>query len=176
MNKTEKIAAVEELKDKFSSNNFFYLTDSSQLPVDQINALRRVCFEKDIEMKVIKNTLAIKALESIEDTDYSELYEALKGPTAVMFTNVANAPARVIKEFRGKDGERPIVKAAYIDSSVYIGDDKLKALAALKSKEELIGEIITLLQSPAKNVISSLKSSGSTLMGILKTLEAKGGA
>jgi len=172
MNKTEKIAAVEELKDKFSNNNFFYLTDSSQLPVEKINQLRRICFEKDIEMKVIKNTLAVKALESI-DADYSELYEALKGPTAVMFTNVANAPARVIKEFRGKDGERPIIKAAYIDSSVYIGDDKLKALAALKSKEELIGEIITLLQSPAKNVISSLKSSGSTLMGLLKTLEAK---
>ena len=175
MTRTEKGAQIEELKEKFSNSSFFYLTDSSTLTVEQVNDLRGKFFEKGIEMRVVKNTLAKKALEAVSETEdrgYGELYDSLKGPTAILFTEVANSPARVIEEFR-KTAEKPTIKAAYIDSSVYIGDDQLEALAALKSKEELIGEIITLLQSPAKNVISSLKSGGSTLMGLLKTLEER---
>ncbi len=121
-----------------------------------------------------KNTLAQKALEAVEGKDFEELYGSLKGPTAIMFTETANVPARIIEEFR-ETHERPILKAAYIDTSVYVGDDQLKALAALKSKEELIGEIITILQSPAKNVISALKSGGSTISGLLKALENREG-
>jgi len=175
MTRTDKTAAIEELKEKFSNSSFFYLTDSSTLTVEQVNKLRGMFFEKGIEMKVVKNTLAKKALEAApEEKGYADLYDHLKGPTAILFTEVANSPARVIKEFRGKDVEKPAIKAAYIDSAIYVGDDQLKALASLKSKEELIGEIISLLQSPAKNVISSLKGSGQTLMGLIKALEARG--
>lgn len=175
MTRTDKTAAIAELKEKFSNSSFFYLTDSSTLTVEQVNKLRGMFFEKGIEMKVVKNTLAKKALEaSPEEKGYAGLYDHLKGPTAILFTDVANAPARVIKEFRGKDDEKPSIKAAYIDTAIYIGDDQLKALAALKSKEELIGEIITLLQSPAKNVISGLTGSGQKLMGLLKTLGERG--
>lgn len=174
MTRAEKTAMIEELKEKFSSNDFFYITDSSTLTVEKVNQLRGLCFEKGIEMKVVKNTLAQKALEAAsEEKGYAPLYEALKGPTAIMFTDVANAPARLIKDFR-KDDERPLIKAAYIDTAVYLGDDQIKALSQLKSKEELIGEVITLLQSPAKNVISALKSGGSTLSGLLKALEERG--
>lgn len=173
MTRAEKTTAIAELKEKFSNNSFFYLTDSSTLTVEQVNNLRRLCFEKGVEMKVVKNTLAIKALEDApEEKGYAGLYDSLKGPTAIMFTETANVPAKIIEEFR-KDHERPVLKAAYIDTSVYVGDDQVKALAALKSKEELIGEIITLLQSPAKNVISSLQSGGSTIMGLLKALEER---
>ena len=171
MTRAEKSTQIAELKDKLSNSNFFYLTDSSTLTVEQINELRGKFYEKGIEMRVVKNTLAKKAMEQASETGAFEgLYDSLVGPTAILFSEVANTPARVIEEYRGPKGERPILKAAYIDSSIYIGDDQLKALASLKSKEELIGEIITLLQSPAKNVISGLKSSGSKLSGILKTL------
>ena len=170
MTRAEKSTQIAELKDKLSNSNFFYLTDSSTLTVEQINELRGKFYEKGIEMRVVKNTLAKKAMEQASETGAFEgLYDSLKGPTAILFSEVANTPAKVIKEFRGKE-ERPILKAAYIDSSIYIGDDQLKTLAALKSKEELIGEIISLLQSPAKNVISGLKASGSKLAGILQTL------
>ena len=171
MTRAEKTTAIAELKEKFGNNSFFYLTDSSTLTVEQVNKLRGLCYEKGVEMKVVKNTLAIKALEDApEEKGYAQLYDALKGPTAIMFTETANAPAKIIEEFR-KGHERPILKAAYIDTSVFIGDDQVEALAALKSKEELIGEIIGLLQSPAKTVISSLKSGGSTIMGLMKALE-----
>ena len=173
MTRAEKSTAIAELKEKFSNSAFFYLTDSSTLTVEQVNNLRRLCFEKGVEMKVVKNTLAVKALEdAAEEKGYTELYQALKGPTAIMFTEVANVPAKVIEEFR-KESDRPILKAAYIDTAVYIGDDQLEALTQLKSKEDLIGEIIGLLQSPAKNVISALKSGGSTIAGLLKTLEER---
>lgn len=173
MTRAEKTTAIAELKEKFSNNSFFYLTDSSTLTVEQVNKLRGLCYEKGVEMKVVKNTLAIKALEDApEEKGYAELYESLKGPTAIMFTETANVPAKIIEEFR-KDSERPILKAAYIDTSVYVGDDQIKTLAALKSREELIGEIIGLLQSPAKNLISSLQSGGSTIMGLLKSLEER---
>ncbi len=174
MKKEDKIAVVNALKEKISESNFFYLADSSELNVQQVNAFRGLCFEKGIEMKVVKNTLIKKAMEALsEDGRYDELYGTLKGPTSVMFTDTANLPAKVIEEFR-KSHDKPLLKAAYIDSSVYIGDEVLKDLAALKSKEELIGEIVSLLQSPAKNVISALKSSGSTIAGLVKTLQERG--
>lgn len=173
MTRAEKTTAIAELKEKFSNNSFFYLTDSSTLTVEQVNKLRRLCFEKGVEMKVVKNTLAIKALKDApEEKGYSKLFDSLKGPTAIMFSETANVPAKIIETFR-KEHERPVLKAAYIDTSIFLGDDQVKTLSALKSKEELIGEIIALLQSPAKNVISSLKSGGSTIMGLLKALEER---
>ena len=173
MTKSEKTAAIEELKEKFSNSDFFYLTDSSQLSVDKVNKLRALCFSKGVELKVVKNTLAKKALESFgDDSGYAPLFDVLKGPTALMFSSVANDPAKVIKEFRGKD-ERPILKAAFIDKDVFVGDDQLDALVSLKSKEDLIGEIIGLLQSPIKNVLGSLQSGGNTIAGLVKTLQER---
>lgn len=174
MTKTEKTTVIEGLKERLAEVDHFYITDSSTLTVEQINKFRRLCFEKGIEMRVVKNTLIRKAMEGAsEDRNYAELYDTLKGPTAVMFTEVANAPAKVLKEFR-KDHERPLLKAAYIDTDVYIGDEQIEALSTLKSKEDLIAEIIALLQSPAKNVVSALQSGGQTLTGLLKALEERG--
>ena len=176
MTKAEKAAAIEGLKDKFSNVSYFYLTDASTLTVEQVNKFRGLCFEKGVEMKVVKNTLAIKALESFpEELNYDALYESLKGPTAILFTETANVPAKVLKEFR-KDAEKPVLKAAYIETAVYLGDEQIDTLAKLKSKEDLLGDIITLLQSPAKNVIASLQSGGQTISGLLKALEERGDA
>lgn len=174
MTRSEKAILIDELKDKFVDSQYFYIADSSSLTVGQINKLRSLCFEKGIEVKVVKNTLAKKALEAnADDKGFAPLYEALVGPTTLFFADTANGPAKIMKEFR-KSSEKPVLKAAYIDSDVFLGDDQLEVLASLKSKDELIGEIIGLLQSPAKNVISALKSSGGTLAGILKTLEERG--
>ena len=174
MNKEEKKVLIAELKGKLENQQFFYITDSSTLTVEQTNKLRRVCFEKGVELKVYKNTLVKKALEQLEGDAYVDLYGALKGPTALMFSDTSNDPAKIIKEFRKKH-ERPILKAAYIDSDVFIGDDQIEALASLKSKNELIGEIIGLLQSPIQSVVGSLQSGGNTLAGIIKTLSEKEG-
>lgn len=174
MTRADKIAAVEELKEKFEEYNFFYVTDSSTMTVAQVNELRGKFFEKGVKMQVVKNTLAKKAMEQVSDSAYQDLYDSLKGPTALLFTDTANVPAKIIKEFRGKDGERPLLKAAYIDSSIFVGDDQIAALASLKSKEELLGEVITLLQSPIKNVLGSLQSGGNTISGLLKALEERG--
>ncbi len=174
MTRSEKSQVIEQLKEKFSESPFFYFADSSSLTVAQISKLRRACFEKGIEVQVVKNTLAQKAMESTGDkaASFEDLYQALKGQTTVFFADTANAPAKVIKEFR-KEFKKPVLKAAYIDTDVFLGDEMLDTLASLKSKEDLIGEVITLLQSPAKNVISALKSSGGTIAGILKTLEER---
>ncbi|MCB0641540.1 MAG: 50S ribosomal protein L10 [Phaeodactylibacter sp.] len=173
MTKAEKTAVIEELKEKFENSPFFYITDSSAMSVEQVNNLRGLLFEKGIEMRVVKNTLARKALEAGGDEKgYAPLFDALKGPTALMFTEVANAPARVIKEFRG-DKEKPYIKAAYIDSAVFLGDDQIKTLAELKSKEELLGELIGLLQSPIRNVMGALNSGSNILTGLLKALEER---
>ena len=174
MTRAEKTATIEALKEKFKDVTFFYITDSSTLTVEEVNNFRRMCFEKGIEMKVVKNTLVKKAFDAISDErNFEEITEALKGPTAILFTDTANAPARVIKKFR-EDHEKPVLKAAYIDSDVFFGDDQIDTLSKLKSKEELIGDVITLLQSPPKNVISALQSGGSTLSGLLKALEERG--
>lgn len=174
MTKAEKTATIEALKEKFDKQDFFYLADASTLTVEQVNNFRRLCHEKGVEMKVVKNTLARKALEALpEERNYSNLFDALKGPTAILFTETANVPAKILKEFR-ETHERPLLKAAYIESDVFTGDDQIEPLAKLKSKEDLVGEVIGLLQSPVKNVLGSLQSGGNTLMGLLKALEERG--
>lgn len=173
MKREDKVQAIEMLKEKFDNANSFYVTDSSGLTVEQVNKLRALCFEKEVEMRVVKNTLVKKALESYpEEKGYGPLFDVLAGPTSLMFSTNASIPAKVIKDFR-KEFDKPVLKAAYIDTDVYIGDDQVESLASIKSKEELLGEIIVLLQSPAKNVISALKSGGSTISGLLKALEQR---
>lgn len=174
MTKNEKSAAIEALKEKFENNEFFYITDASQMSVAEVNNLRGALFEKGITMQVVKNTLAIKAMEQLpEENNYSAVFDALKGPTALMFSEVANAPAKVIKEFRGDDGERPILKAAYIASSVYSGDDQLDTLSKLKSREDLLADVLTLLQSPMQNLLGGLQSGGQNVVNLLKAIEEK---
>jgi large subunit ribosomal protein L10 len=174
MTREEKAAVVEDLKVKFDNAQYFYVTDSSSMTVAAINKLRRICYDKNIQVHVVKNTLAIKAMESAApEKGYSQVYEALKGPSTILFSDTGNLPAKVLEEFR-KSSPRPLLKAAYIDSDVFFGDDQIAVLAKLKSKDELVGDIIGLLQSPAKNVISGLKSGGSKIAGILKTLEDRG--
>ncbi len=175
MTKAEKTVLIEELKDKFENTPFFYVADASTMTVEKVNAFRRLCFEQGVEMRVVKNTLAKKALEGApKEKNYEGIFPAFKGPTALLFTEVNNVPARILKDFR-KDNERPILKAAYIDSAIYEGDESIEALTKLKSKEELIGDVIGLLQSPIKNLVGALKSGGDTIMNLLKALEERGG-
>ena len=148
-----------------------YLTDTAGLNAQDTSALRRACFKANIRLSVVKNTLLSKAMDA-SDKEFGDLKEVLKGNTSLMFSEIGNAPAKVIKDFR-KKSEKPVLKGAYIEEAVFIGDDQIDALVAIKSKEELIGEIVTLLQSPAKNVITGLKSSGGNLAGILKTLSER---
>ena len=155
-----------------TDNKNFYLTDISGLTAEQNSALRRLCFKREVSLQVVKNTLLKKALEK-NGADFSELYSALVGNTSIMQAEASNTPAKVIKEFRSKQNEKPILKAAYLEESLYIGDENLSTLADLKSKNELIGDIITLLQSPAKNVIASLQSGGNKLSGIVKALQER---
>jgi len=171
MTKTQKIEAVELLKEKFSQYDHFYLTDPSSLSVAQINKLRRVCFEKKVEIRVAKNTLIRRALNSFENEAFAGVNEVLKGQTAILFTEDLKEPALILSDFRKDQGvERPVLKAALVEENLYLGDNQLDVLKKLKSRQELIGEIIGLLQSPAKNVISALQSGGDKLGGILKTL------
>lgn len=173
MTREEKAVAIEQLTDKLKDNVFFYLTDTSSMSVAEISALRRICFDKGIDIKVVKNTLARKAMESFpEERNYAAIFDSLKGTTAILFTQTANLPAKVLKDYR-KDGAKPKLKAAYIETAIFMGDDQLELLTKLKSKEELVGEIIGLLQSPAKNVISALKSGGSTIAGLVKALQER---
>lgn len=173
MNKDQKTEAIEVLKKQVGSYDNFYITDSSALTVADINILRRLCFQKGIKFEVIKNTLLRKAFEA-HGEKYEKLYEVLHGPTSVMFSESSNDPAKIIKQFRKEnDKQKPILKGAYVAADVFIGDDNLEALINLKSKEELIGELIGLLQSPAKNVISALQSGGNKIAGIVKTLSEK---
>jgi len=173
MTREEKSVAIQQLKDKFSESQFFYITDSSTLTVEQINQFRRLCFDRGIEMQVVKNTLAQKALESIEKNgEYKSVYAALVGPTSILFTQNAKSPAELLDEFRKKN-EKPTLKAAYIDTDVYSGDDQIKVLLKLKSKEDLIGEVIMLLQSPISRVIGALQSGGNTIGGLVKTLQER---
>ncbi|WP_443939812.1 50S ribosomal protein L10 [Pedobacter sp. MW01-1-1] len=173
MNREEKNEVVLELQGQMQEYGNFYIADTSSLSVEQVNNIRRKCFEGDIVMKVAKNTLIRKAIEGLEG-DASEIYGSLKGSSSLLFSKTANAPAKLIKALR-KTSDKPLLKAAYIDSSVYVGDEQLNTLVSLKSREELIGDIIGLLQSPAKNVVSALKSSGGKIAGIVKTLQEREG-
>jgi large subunit ribosomal protein L10 len=171
MNKQEKNQMIEVLDGMLNDNNNFYLADISGLTAEENSALRRLCFKREVSLQVVKNTLLKKAFEKNE-SDFTELYDVLVGNISIMQAEAGNAPAKVIKEFRKKN-DKPLLKAAHIEESLYIGDENLSALADLKSKDELIGDIITLLQSPAKNVISSLQSGGNKLSGIVKALEER---
>ncbi|HAD14265.1 MAG TPA: 50S ribosomal protein L10 [Saprospirales bacterium] len=174
MTREEKTVAIEELKEELGGSPFFYLTDSSTLTVAKINKFRRMCFEQGITVKVAKNTLIQKALESEpESKGYAALFGSLHGPTTILISSNPKAPAKLLEEFR-KTEERPILKAAYIDSSVYIGDEQLATLVKLKSKEEMIGEIIGLLQSPGRRLASQITASGSKVAGIVKALAERG--
>ncbi len=172
MNKEEKHEVVLALTEQIKEYGNFYITDTSNLTVAKINAIRRKCFESDIKMQVTKNSLIQKALEAVGG-DFTEIYDVLKGSSSIMFSKSGTAPAKLIKQLR-KQGDKPVLKAAYIDTAVFIGDNQLDALVNLKSKEELVGEIIGLLQSPAKNVISALQSGGNIIAGIVKTLQERG--
>ena len=168
MTKEEKNQFIDVLDKSIKENSNFYLADISGLTAEESSALRRLCFKREVTLQVVKNTLLKKALER-NDSNFEDLYDVLKGNTSIMFTDVANAPAKLIKEFR-KKYDRPIFKAAHLDEAFYIGEEYLDTLSDLKSKDEVIAEIVTLLQSPGKNIISSLQSGGSKLSGIVKTL------
>ncbi len=168
MNKEEKVKVVEELKGQLNGYKSIYLTDIAGLDAMQTSKLRRECFNSNVKLSVVKNTFLERAMSESE-TDFGELKDLLKGNTTIMLSESGNSPAKVIKKFR-KDGEKPILKGAFVDEAIYIGDDQIEALFKLKSKEEVIGEIIALLQSPAKNVISALKSSSGKIAGLVKTL------
>ncbi len=172
MTREEKAKYIDDLVVELSNSNVIYLADTAELTVDVINNLRRRAFKANVSLRVVKNTLLSKAMDKVEDKDFGDLKETLAGATSIMFSEVGNAPARLIKEFRKKN-DKPILKGAWIDEGVYVGDDQLQMLADIKSKEELLGELIGLLQSPAKNVVSGLKSAGGTIAGLLKTLEER---
>jgi large subunit ribosomal protein L10 len=169
MNKDNKAQYIEDLAVELTQANIFYLADTADLSVETINQLRRRCFQQGITLRVVKNTLLAKAMDRVDGRNYDNLASVLSGPTAIIFSEVGNAPAKLIKEFRKKNA-KPLLKGAYIEDAIFIGDNQLDTLEAIKSREELIGDIIGLLQSPAKNVISGLTSGGSKIAGILKTL------
>ena len=173
MTREEKSQIIQDLTAKLADTSTIYLADISGLDATTTSNLRRACFKAGVQLSVVKNTLLAKAMEA-SDKDFGDLPSVLKGNTSMLVAEAANAPAKLIKEFRKKT-DKPFLKGAYAEESVYIGDDQLDALVNIKSREELIGDIITLLQSPAKNVISALKSSGGKLSGILKTLSQKEG-
>ena len=172
MTPAQKQEAVAVLKEKFTQYNNFYITNTESLTVAQVTKLRRICFEKGVEMQVAKNTLIRKAMEQIDTDRFSGVFESLSGVTALMFSENAKEPAMLISDFRGPKGDKPVLKAAFIDGDVFSGNDQLEALKNLRSKQDLIGEIITLLQSPAKNVISALNA-GNKLAALVKALEER---
>lgn len=171
MTREEKSRVIEDLTAQLAQSNVVYLADISELDAEATSNLRRACFKSGITINVVKNTLLAKAMEA-SDNDYGDLPSVLKGNTSILIAESGNVPAKIIKEFR-KKSDKPILKGAYIHQAVFIGDNQLDALIALKSKEEVIGEIIGLLQSPAKNVVSALKSGGGKIAGIVKTLSER---
>ena len=172
MKKEDKALIIENITETIKSYSGFYLVETAGLDAEKTSALRRACFDAGVKLMVVKNSLLHKALESM-DADYSELYPALKGSTSLICTNVGNAPAKLLKDFIKKDDVLPAFKGAYVEETVYLGADQLDALAAIKSKNELIADVIALLQSPAKNVVSALQSGATTLHGVLETLSKK---
>ena len=171
MTREEKLNVIQDLTAQLGSNSIIYLADISGMNASATSDLRRACFKANIKLAVVKNTLLAKAMDA-SDKDFGELSGVLVGNTSIMYSDTGNAPAKLIKNFRKKT-TKPLLKGAYIEEAVYVGDENLEALINIKSKEEMIGEIIGLLQSPAKNVISGLKSGGGKLAGILKTLSEK---
>ena len=173
MTREEKAQVIQDLTAQLAENNNIYIADISAMDAGTTSDLRRACFKANISLAVVKNTLLEKAMEA-SDKDFGDLPTVLKGNTSVMYSETGNGPAKVIKEFR-KSSDKPILKGAFVEEAVFIGDDQLNTLSEIKSKDELIGEIIGLLQSPAKNVVSALKSGGGKIAGILKTLSEKEG-
>jgi len=172
MKREEKDVIIGEIAELLNKYPNVYITDTSTLTVDKTNQLRRLCFSKGVKMLVAKNSLIQKAMERHDADSFNGIFTALKGTSALMFSETGNVPAKVIKEFR-KKGDRPLLKGAYIDTAIFLGDNQIDTLAMIKSKNELIGDIIALLQSPAKNVISGLNSAGGKLAGIVKTLSER---
>ena len=173
MTREEKAKYIDDLAAELAESNVIYLTDTAELTVEAVNNLRRSAFKANIKLRVVKNTLLEKAMEKVEGKEFGDLKSTLAGATSLMLSETSNGPAKLIQDFRKKSA-KPILKGAWIEESVYIGDSQLQALVDIKSKEELIGEIIGLLQSPAKNVVSGLKGAGGKIAGILKTLEERG--
>lgn len=171
MKKSEKYEIISHLTEQINSSSHFYLTDIEGLNAEKTSALRRLCNKQDVELVVVKNTLLRIALEA-SNKSAKELYEVLHGNTSVMFCENANTPAKLIKDFKKKN-KMPILKGAYVQESVYVGEDQLDVLVSIKSKNELIGEVVGLLQSPIKNVLGALQSGGNTIHGVLKTLAEK---
>ena len=171
MRKEDKQVLIDSMLSELQACPNFYLTDVSDLNAEKTSQLRRQCFNSGVKMIVVKNALFHKAMQKM-DKDYEGLYDVLKGSTAVMFCETGNAPAKLIKNFR-KTSDRPILKGAYIEECCYIGDEMLDALCSIKSKNDLIADVIALLQSPMKNVISGLQSGGHKLSGILETLSER---
>jgi large subunit ribosomal protein L10 len=172
MTKEEKGKYIDDLAIELKDANVIYLTDTAELTVEAINTLRRKCYQSNIRLKVVKNTLLEKAMDRVEGKDFGQLKETLSGPTSIMFSEVGNVPAKLIEEFR-KKGAKPVLKGAYINEAIFIGDNQLSMLSSIKSKDEMLGEIIGLLQSPMKNVVSGLTGAGGKIAGILKTLESR---
>jgi large subunit ribosomal protein L10 len=171
MKRSEKLTIIDNLTEQINSYNHFYLADIADLNAEDSSSLRRLCFTKDVKLVVVKNTLLRKALENSEkNTD--ELFDSLKGNTSIMFCEVGNTPAKLIKEF-SKIHKKPLLKAAYVEESVYVGENQLEALSTIKSKDELLGDLVALLQSPMKTVIGQLQSGGNKIHGILQTLSEK---
>ena len=171
MKRSEKLEIIDNLKEQINSYSHFYLADVADLNAENTSSLRRLCFTQDVKLVVVKNTLLRKALESSEK-NADELYDVLKGNTSIMFCDVGNAPAKLIKEF-SKKHKKPVLKAAYVEESVYVGADQLEALTSIKSKDELLGDLVALLQSPMKTVLGQLQSGGNTIHGILQTISEK---
>ncbi len=172
MKKEDKSLVIEKIAATLKEYSCFYVTETAGLDAEKTSALRKACNKADVKLMVVKNTLLKKALESL-DGDFSELYPTLKGSTSLMCANVGNAPAKLIKSVVKKDDTLPRLKAAYVEETIYVGADQLETLANIKSKNELIADVIALLQSPAKNVVSALTSGGTKLHGILETLSKK---
>ncbi len=172
MKKEDKAQVIEMIGNTLSQYSAVYLTQTQGLDAEKTSALRRACFKGDIKMLCVKNTLLKEAFKN-SDVDFSGLYDLLHGETTLLLSNVGNAPAKLIKNFRKKDDTLPMLKGAYVEESVYVGEDQLEVLANIKSKNELIADVIALLQSPAKNVVSALQSGGNKLHGILETLSNK---
>lgn len=176
MTRADKTALIEELTSQIKEAKYFYITDHSTLSVERTNQWRRTCFENGISLQVVKNSILKKAMERAAEEnneDYSDLFGSLKGFSALIFSETGNLPAKTLKKFR-EDAEKPLLKAAYIDSAVFVGDNQLDALTKIKSKEELLGDLLGLLQSPMQSLLGALQSGGNTVHGLLKALEERG--